>query len=97
VFPFSTYDLDVSVLSVGGGVVVLKLIDLAQNAEQLAITLTLLRDMIKYSWSASEEMERIHGFDLLAAILRPKMASMVDVACAKILLSILGISADDAE
>lgn len=52
-------DLDVSVASVGGGVVILKMIDLAQDASQLATALTILRDMIEHSWSASEEMERI--------------------------------------
>lgn len=34
------------------------------------------------------------GFDLLAAILRPKMPQLVDVACAKIILSMLGIHVD---
>jgi hypothetical protein len=33
----------------------------------------------------------IDGFDLLAAILRPKMATLVDVHCAKIILNMLGI------
>lgn len=34
------------------------------------------------------------GFDLLAAILRPKMPQLVDVACAKVILSMLGIHVD---
>ncbi|KAL1405839.1 Beige protein-like 1 [Vanrija albida] len=94
VFPFATTSMDEAVSTVGGGVVVLKLIDLAQDSEQLATTLTVLHDMIRDSWSASEEMERIHGFELLAAILRPKMATIVDMPCAKILLGILGVNPD---
>ena len=55
----TTASLDESVTTVGGGVVILKMIDLSTTSEQLAITLGLLRDMIKDSWIASEEMERI--------------------------------------
>ncbi|WOO83333.1 Beige 1 [Vanrija pseudolonga] len=94
VFPFATTSMDEAVSTVGGGVVVLKLIDLAEDSEQLATTLTILQDMVRDSWSASEEMERIHGFELLAAILRPKMATIVDLPVARILLGILGVNPD---
>lgn len=105
VFPFATTSMDEAVSTVGGGVVVLKLIDLAEDSEQLATTLTILQDMIRDSWSASEEMERIRtygvraaltvdGFELLAAILRPKMATIVDLPVARILLGILGVNPD---
>lgn len=51
--------LDESVSCVGGGIVMLKLIDLSSSSEELAVTLGMLRDMIRDSWTASEEMERI--------------------------------------
>jgi hypothetical protein len=51
--------LDESTSCVGGGTVVLKMIDLSLTSEELAATLGILRDLIKDSWSASEEMERI--------------------------------------
>ncbi|WRT68074.1 uncharacterized protein IL334_005049 [Kwoniella shivajii] len=92
--PFSAVFLDESTTSVGGGLVLLKLIDLSRTKEELTATLGMLRDMIRDSWAASEEMERIHGFDLLAAILRPKMSQLFDEQCAKILLSMLGINMD---
>ncbi|EIW67561.1 hypothetical protein TREMEDRAFT_33244 [Tremella mesenterica DSM 1558] len=94
VFPSVTMCLDEAVGMVGGGIVVLKMIDMAQNSEELADSLGILRDMIRSSWAASEEMERIHGFELLAALLRPKMLNMVDVQCTKIILSMLGINMD---
>ncbi|OCF40285.1 hypothetical protein I317_05918 [Kwoniella heveanensis CBS 569] len=92
--PFTASSLDESTTAVGGGLVILKLVDLSRTKEELISTLGMLRDMIKDSWSASEEMERIHGFDLLAAILRPKMSQLFDEQCAKILLSMLGINMD---
>jgi hypothetical protein len=51
--------------AVGGGAVVLKLVDLSQTSEELASALSILRDLIKDSWRASEEMERIREFLLL--------------------------------
>jgi hypothetical protein len=59
VVPFSGKGLDESVSAVGGATVVLKMVELAKTSEELASTLTILKDMIKDSWSASEEMERI--------------------------------------
>ncbi|WVF68754.1 hypothetical protein IAT40_003526 [Kwoniella sp. CBS 6097] len=92
--PFTASSLDESTTAVGGGLVILKLVDLSRTKEELISTLGMLRDMIKDSWSASEEMERIHGFELLAAILRPKMSQLFDEQCARILLSMLGINMD---
>ena len=34
------------------------------------------------------------GFELLAALLRPKMPLLVDIACTKIILHMLGINMD---
>jgi hypothetical protein len=59
VMDFKSISLDNSVSTVGGGVVILKIIDMAQTSEELAHTLGVLGDMLKDSWSASEEMERI--------------------------------------
>jgi hypothetical protein len=56
---------------------VLKLVDLSQTPEELASALSILRDLIKDSWRASEEMERIRklllpkrGYELMIRWLR---------------------------
>ncbi|ADV25860.1 hypothetical protein I305_04819 [Cryptococcus gattii E566] len=92
--PFKSISLDESVQAVGGGLVMLKMIAISQTKEELLATLSILRDAIKDSWSTSEEMERIHGFDLLAAILRPKAAMFLDEACTKTIMAMLGINMD---
>jgi hypothetical protein len=51
--------LDETVSVVGGGTVILKLIDLCRTPEELRTGLGMLRDLIKDNWAASEEMERI--------------------------------------
>ena len=89
--PYCGIMLDETVAAVGGGTVILKLIDLCRSSDELRTGLGILRDLIKDNWAASEEMERIHGFELLSAILRPKMPQLVDITCATIILTILGI------
>jgi hypothetical protein len=54
-------NLDDAISTVGGGTVILKMIDMAQTAEELATALGILKDLLRDSWSASEEMERIRG------------------------------------
>lgn len=61
VFPHSASNMDESVSSVGGGTVILKMIDLAQTSEELAMSLNIFRELTRDSWKASEEMERIRG------------------------------------
>jgi hypothetical protein len=58
---YSSDGLDESVESVGGGTVVLKMIDMSQSSEELLGSLSVLREMTKECWSASEEMERIRA------------------------------------
>ena len=41
--------------------------------------------------------EVIDGFELLAALLRPKMVNLVDASCTKIVLRMLGIDMDHPE
>ncbi|BEI85638.1 hypothetical protein CcaverHIS002_0510390 [Cutaneotrichosporon cavernicola] len=95
IFPYAMSDMDVVAGSAGGGVLVLKLVDLASTPDELRTTLGVLWDMLRYSWAASEEMERIRGYDLLAAILRPKMGALVDTQCAEGILAFLGIDIND--
>ena len=91
---YACHDMDHAVSAAGGGAAVLRMIDMARSSDELAITLGILRDMLKGSWAASEEIERIRGYDLLAAILRPKMVNLVDIHCTKIILGMLGINMD---
>jgi hypothetical protein len=54
--------LDEMLESVGGGTVVLKMIDMSKDSDELASTLGIMREVIKECWTASEEMERIREF-----------------------------------
>lgn len=60
--PFSVLNIDETTSAVGGGTVLLKMIDMARNTDELVACLSILRDMIKDNWEGSEEMERIREF-----------------------------------
>lgn len=62
VVPFNGVMLDQTVAVVGGGSVILKIIDLCRSTEELRVGLGMLRDLIKDDWAASEEMERIREY-----------------------------------
>jgi hypothetical protein len=59
VFPSSITCTDTAIAVVGGPAVALKLVQLSQSSSELALTLAILFDSIKESWSASEDMERM--------------------------------------
>lgn len=56
---FSAANIDETTAAVGGGTVLLKMVDMARNTEELVACLSMLRDVIKDNWAGSEEMERI--------------------------------------
>lgn len=62
VYPYSVRNLDQASSTIGGGTAILQMIDLAQTSEELLATLSIMRDLLKDSWTASEEMERIRVF-----------------------------------
>ncbi len=59
VFASSITCTDTAIAVVGGPAVALKLVQMSQSSSELALTLAILFDSIKESWSASEDMERI--------------------------------------
>ena len=63
VYPHATMHLDELVSTVGGATVLLNLIEMAQTSAGLCAALNMLKDLIKDSWKASEEMERIRECD----------------------------------
>lgn len=96
-FFFSPCSLDMAISSAGGPLVGLMLVNMAGDSSELAASLSILCDTFKESWAASEEMERMHGFDILAGLLRAKMEDMMSVHAFKTLFSSLGISMDKPE
>ena len=61
-----------------------------QTSRDLANALSVLAEGIRTSWQNSEDMERIHGYEILNMTLRNKNA-IVDVECFNVLFEFLGL------
>ncbi|KAI9471032.1 MAG: hypothetical protein EXX96DRAFT_375724 [Benjaminiella poitrasii] len=68
-YPFG---LDESLWKIGGCAVALKLIEQSESSETLYKSMTFLFSIIRYSWRNSEDMERHHGYEILAHLLKKK-------------------------
>ncbi|CAG8445955.1 14997_t:CDS:10 [Cetraspora pellucida] len=66
------YGMDDSIWKIGGSSVVLRLIERAETTEDLYKTVCTLIELIRFNWRNSEDMERIHGYEILAYLLKQK-------------------------
>ncbi|CAG8480599.1 18870_t:CDS:10, partial [Gigaspora margarita] len=66
------YGMDDSIWKIGGSAVVLRLIERAETTEDLYKTVCTLIELIRFNWRNSEDMERIHGYEILAFLLKQK-------------------------
>ncbi|OAD02252.1 hypothetical protein MUCCIDRAFT_143984 [Mucor lusitanicus CBS 277.49] len=68
-YPFG---LDESIWKIGGCAIALKLIERSETPETLCKATAILFEIIRYSWRNSEDMERCHGYEILAYLLKQK-------------------------
>ncbi|CAG8433004.1 6306_t:CDS:10 [Ambispora gerdemannii] len=66
------YGMDDSIWKIGGSAVVLRLIEKAETTKDLYKAVCTLIELIRFSWRNSEDMERIHGYEILAFLLKQK-------------------------
>ncbi len=97
VFPVQPSCLDNAMSIVGGPVVALRMIELSSTSKELLQSVLILWEGLRESWSASEDMERMRGYDLLAGLLKLKMRRLVDVPVANAIFSTLGIASEKPE
>ncbi|KAG8759860.1 hypothetical protein FRC14_004821 [Serendipita sp. 396] len=82
--------LDVSVWKIGGAAIPLRLVEMSQNSHDLANSLAVLFDGLRTSWQNSEDMERIHGYEILSLALRSKI-SIIDIYTFNVVFDFLGV------
>ncbi|KAG8889189.1 hypothetical protein FRB98_005531 [Tulasnella sp. 332] len=88
--------LEAAVWRLGGAVLLLELIALADNERDLAHGIAILDSSIGTSWHNSEDMERIHGYDVLMSTLRRKI-TLINLQTFHLLFKLLGIDYSDPE
>lgn len=96
-FSMHFHPLDMSFNAIGGPLSALRLVEMTRSPAQLQSALSILFEMVKEDWSASEEMERMRGYDILASLLRTKMQEQVNTSIVRALFAALGINFDKPE
>ncbi|KAF9531325.1 hypothetical protein CPB83DRAFT_848844 [Crepidotus variabilis] len=91
IFVVKTEGLDEALWKIGGVAVGLRLVELAETPHELSRTLAILTDALKNSWQNSEDMERLRGYDILAAILHRK-AGLINLTSYETLFEFLGLN-----
>ncbi|KAI8342553.1 hypothetical protein BC941DRAFT_459196 [Chlamydoabsidia padenii] len=85
-FPFG---LDESIWKIGGCAIGLNFIHRSETAPMLIKSTHFLVEIIQYSWRNSEDMERCHGYEIMANILKQKR-DIITVDLLELLLQFIG-------
>jgi hypothetical protein len=85
-YPFG---LDESIWKIGGCAIALKLIERSQTVSTLSKSTAILFEIIRYSWRNSEDMEKCHGYEILAHLLKQKR-ELITVELFELLLAFIG-------
>ncbi|KAI9353980.1 hypothetical protein BD770DRAFT_325445 [Pilaira anomala] len=85
-YPFG---LDESIAKIGGCAIALKLIQQSHTTTTLSKSTAILFEIIRYSWRNSEDMERCHGYEILAYLLKQKR-ELITVELFELLLTFIG-------
>ncbi|CAG8737438.1 10701_t:CDS:2, partial [Acaulospora morrowiae] len=85
------YGMDDSIWKIGGSAVVLRLIERAETSTDLCKTVCTLIELIRFSWRNSEDMERIHGYEILAYLLKQKHG-LLTMEILNLLLAFVGLN-----
>ncbi|ORX90609.1 beach-domain-containing protein [Basidiobolus meristosporus CBS 931.73] len=88
-YAVSSTSLSTSIFRVGGPTLLLKIVEKAQTAEGLHKAVAILVESIRFDWRHTSHMEKNHGYEILACILKQKK-SLVTPKLVNLLLILVG-------
>ncbi|KAG2033253.1 hypothetical protein BDR03DRAFT_935719 [Suillus americanus] len=91
VFTVCCQPLDLAVWKIGGAALLLRLVALAQTPHELSRALSVFSDCLRNSWQNSDDMERLHGYDVLASTLRAR-SHLINMTSFETLFEFLGLN-----
>ena len=87
--------LDDAIWCLGGCGIGLRMVEKASCAEELLLAVKVLFEVIRLSWRNSEDMERCHGYEILAFLLKAKKRDFINVDLLQIISEFIGVEVDD--
>lgn len=91
VFTVCCQSLDLAVWRIGGAASLLRLVALAQTSHELSRALSVFSDCLRNSWQNSDDMEGLHGYDVLASTLRAR-SHLINMTSFETLFEFLGLN-----
>jgi len=87
--------LDDMIWNLGGCAIGLRIVDKASSTEELLNALKFLFEIIRLSWRNSEDMERCHGYEIIAYLLKAKKREMINIELLHVIADFIGVDFDD--
>ncbi|KAK9453508.1 hypothetical protein V1511DRAFT_504930 [Dipodascopsis uninucleata] len=96
--PVIPKSLDDAAWRLGGSALALKMTELAKTPEQLTRAISVAFELLRENWRNSDDMERVHGFAILANVIKTKTApGMINIDLLNIILDFVGYRFDRPE
>ncbi|CDZ97004.1 Lysosomal trafficking regulator LYST and related BEACH and WD40 repeat proteins [Phaffia rhodozyma] len=89
--------LDEEVWALGGCAPLLRMIELSKTSDQLFNSISICLGSVVEHWRNSEDMEKSHGYEIMARLLQPKMASLMTIETQRVIFQCFGIDFDKPE
>ena len=87
--------LDDAIWCLGGCGIGLRMVEKASTAEELLLAVKVLFEVIRLSWRNSEDMERCHGYEILAFLLKAKKREFIKVDLLQVVSEFIGVDVED--
>jgi hypothetical protein len=88
--------LDDAIWCLGGCAIGLRMVEKSMSPEELLMSVKVLFEVIRLSWRNSEDMERCHGYEILAFLLKGKKKDFISVELLQTVAEFIGVDFDDA-
>jgi beige protein homolog 1 len=93
--PVLPRSLDDTIWNLGGCAIGLRIVEKATSTEELLGAIKVLFEMIRLNWRNSEDMERCHGYEILAHLLKSKKREMINLELLNVIAEFIGVDFDD--
>jgi hypothetical protein len=90
------HSLDDTIWVLGGCAIGLRMIEKASSEEELLGAVKVTFEVIRLSWRNSEDMERCHGYEILAFLLKSKKREFITIDLLRIIAEFVGMDFEDA-
>jgi beige protein homolog 1 len=88
--------MDDAIWCLGGCAIGLRIVEKASSADELLLAVKVLFEVIRLSWRNSEDIERCHGYEILAFLLKAKKRDFINVELLQVVSEFVGMDIVDS-